>query len=351
MNELEYHLQRRDAEYRERIDALARAAASNAADAKDLGFVPGFIELMQAAGLAKVQAIVADVHANGYAIVPDLLSPAQVVRVRDALAPIFAECGRMFDATGPKFMQTIHMQNVLAKTRAADEVATSPLLRAAVAGVLSQDFILNAGVVAMAPDPGCEPQGLHQDDGFYRLIPRPHMPLVLTVAVALDDFCRANGGTQLVPGSQLWTAERKPTDAEAIHAEMPAGAMLLWDGALFHGGGGNTTDTTRRTLTLNYTRGWLRTQFNQYLSIPRATVLALPAELQTDLGYHRSMTGLGSCETEDPLKYLGKLMGAGGDGAQTEIGLESRIPAQAGGALTANRATSSPSAATKRTTA
>lgn len=329
MNELEYHLQARDAEYRERIAALERAAASNPADHKDLGFVPGFIELVQAAGLAKVKAIAADVHANGYAIVADLLSAEQVVRLRDGLAPIFAECARMYAATGSEGTQTIHMQNVLTKSRAADEVATSPLLRAVVAGVLSQDFVLNAGVVAMAPDPGCSPQQLHQDDGFYRLLPRPHMPLVLTVAVALDDFHRANGATQIVPGSQLWTAERKPSDADVIHAEMPAGAMLLWDGALFHGGGGNATATTRRTLTLNYTRGWLRTQFNQYLSIPRETVLRLPTELQTDLGYHRSMTGLGSCEGEDPLKYLGKLLAAGGDGAQNEIGLESRIRAQA----------------------
>ena len=329
MNELDHHLRIRDAEYRERIAALGRAAAADPDDAKDLGFVPGFIELVQAAGVAKVKAIAADVHANGYAIVPDLLNAAEVVRVRGALAPLFAECARMYEATGPAATQTIHMQNVLTKSRAADEVATAPLLRAVVAAVLSQDFILNAGVVAMAPDPGCAPQQLHQDDGFFRLLPRPHMPLVLTVAVALDDFHRANGATQIVPGSQLWSAERKPAGAEVVYAEMPAGAMLVWDGGLFHGGGGNATAGTRRTVTLNYTRGWLRTQFNQYLSIPRHTVLELPAELQTDLGYHRSMTGLGSCEGEDPLKYLAKLLDAGGDGAQTEIGLESRFRAQA----------------------
>ena len=329
MNELDYLPQTRGAEYRERISALERAADADPADAKDLGFVPGFIELVQAASVAKVKAIADDVHANGYAIVPDLLTAAQVVGVRDALAPIFAECARMYEATGPVGKQTIHMQNVLAKSRAADEVATAPLLRAVVAAVLSQDFILNAGVVAMAPDPGCDRQQLHQDDGFFRLVRRPHMPLVLTIAVALDDFHHANGATQIVPGSQLWPAERKPTEQDVVYAEMPAGAMLVWDGGLFHGGGGNTTAETRRTLTLNYTRGWLRTQFNQYLSIPRETVLELPTELQTDLGYHRSMTGLGSCEGEDPLKYLGKLVEAGGDGAQTEIGLESRIRAQA----------------------
>lgn len=329
MNELEYLLQNRDAEYHERISALRRAADADPADAKDLGFAPGFIELVQTAGVARVKAIAADVHSNGYAIVPNLLTATQVVRVRDALAPVFAECARMYEATGPVGKQTIHMQNVLAKCRAADEVAIAPLLRAVVAAVLSQDFILNAGVVAMAPDPGCEPQQLHQDDGFFRLLPRPHVPLVLTIAVALDDFHRANGATQIVPGSQLWSAGRKPTDEEVVYAEMPAGAMLVWDGGVFHGGGGNATAGTRRTLTLNYTRGWLRTQFNHYLSMPRHTVLELPTALQTDLGYHRSMTGLGSCEGEDPLKYLGKLLEAGGDGAQTEIGLESRIRAQA----------------------
>ena len=288
MTELEYRRAARDAEYRERVAALEQAAAADPADRKELGFVPGFIELVKAAGLPKLKGIAAEIHSNGYAIVPDVLSATQVARVRDALAPMFAECARMYEAAGPEFTQTRHMQNVLTKSRGADEVATSALVRGAVAAVLGQDFILNAGVVAMAPDPGCTPQGLHRDDGFYRALPRPHMPLVLTVAVALDEFQRANGGTQLVPRSQLWSAERKPAEADVIHAEMPAGAMLLWDGALFHGGGGNATASPRRTVTLNYTRGWLRTQFNQYLSVPRETVLSLPKELHADLGYHSS---------------------------------------------------------------
>ena len=94
----------------------------------------------------------------------------------------------------------------------------------------------------------------------------------------------------------------------------------------FHGGGGNSTrDQTRRTLTLNYTRGWLRTQFNQYLSIPRDVVLAMTAELQSDLGYHRSALGLGGCDTQDPLKYLNSMQGAGGDGAQPQLGRERNL--------------------------
>jgi ectoine hydroxylase-related dioxygenase (phytanoyl-CoA dioxygenase family) len=149
------------------------------------------------------------------------------------------------------------------------------------------------------------------------------MPLVLTVAVALDDFTADNGGTQIIPGSSSWPEERRPEQNEIILCEMPAGSMLLWDGATYHGGGGNRTqDQTRRTLTLNYARGWLRTQFNQYLSVPRERVLCMPDELQADLGYHRSALGLGGCDTQDPLKYLERLTEAGGDGAQNTLGRE-----------------------------
>jgi ectoine hydroxylase-related dioxygenase (phytanoyl-CoA dioxygenase family) len=221
--------------------------------------------------------------------------------------------------------QCFHIHNVLAKTRAVDEVAVHPLLRAIVGGVLGQDFILHAGAVVMAPDPGCSPQGLHRDDASYALLPRPRMPLVLTAAIALDDFTRANGGTHLVPGSCWWPAERRPTSAEVIQCEMPAGAMLVWDGAIFHAGGGNVTqDRSRRTLTFNYTRGWLRTQFNQYLSMPRDLVLSLPPDLQKDLGYQPSARGLGECDSADPLDYLRRLMELGGDGAQAALGPESR---------------------------
>ncbi|MDA1076796.1 MAG: phytanoyl-CoA dioxygenase family protein, partial [Proteobacteria bacterium] len=155
------------------------------------------------------------------------------------------------------------------------------------------------------------------------LFSRPHMPLIITAAIALDDFSEVNGATHLIPGSQLWPADRMPEQAEVIRAEMTAGSMLVWDGAIYHGGGANQTpDQTRRTLTFNYTRGWLRTQFNQYLSVPRERVLNMPAELQADLGYHRSALGLGGCDMQDPLAYLQQLMEAGGDGFQRLLGRE-----------------------------
>ena len=339
-------------EYKARLAALANAAAGEVPAGQNLQswVAAGLVDLMQRVDLQQVSAAVAAVQESGYVIVPGVLDDATVERVRDGMEPLFAGCRRMFEQADPASsnrstkdrstrhrssgaklsswsgQRTNHVQNVLAKTEAADEVACNPLLRAIIAGVLGGDFILNAGVVAMSPDPGCVPQGLHRDDGFFTLLPRPHMPLVVTAAIALDDFTRENGGTQIVPGSSCWEPAREAEPHEVIHCEMTRGSMLLWDGAVLHGGGGNSTSgQSRRTVTLNYTRGWLRTQFNQYLSVPRARVLAMPATLQADLGYHHSASGLGGCDTQDPLKYLARLDKAGGDGSQRELGRELKL--------------------------
>ena len=322
--EIRWRLSERAAELEARLQDLQ--AATSATEPKG-PVETGFFELMQSVDVARIKSYVREVQDNGYVIVADVLAPAVVRRVREGLAPMFAGTGRLYQrhSSSAANKQTIHVQNVLAKTDVVDEVGTNAVLRAAVAGVLGRDFILNAGAVAMSPDPGCDPQGLHRDDGFFALFPRPHLPLVVTAAIALDDFSAENGGTQVVPGSNTWPADRQPEAGEIKLCEMPAGSMLLWDGALLHGGGGNrTADQSRRTITFNYTRGWLRTQFNQYLSVPRERVLKMPAALQTDLGYHHSALGLGGCDTQDPLRYLQRLDTAGGDGQQHLLGRESR---------------------------
>ncbi|MDP6377846.1 MAG: phytanoyl-CoA dioxygenase family protein [Pseudomonadales bacterium] len=324
----DFRLSERELEYRQRKMELQLAASGIApvgldANAPSHG-ADAFVASLSGVEVDRVAEMVATVHEHGYAVA-DLLDHHQVAELREAMAPFFASSQRMFGSADPVLghNQTIHVHNLLGKTDATDAITAAPMLRAIVAGILGHDFIFNAGAVAMAPDPGCSPQGLHRDDGYFAVLPRPRPPLVVTVAIALDDFTRDNGGTRLVPGSCRWPAERQPQPEEIEYGELPAGSMLIWDGATYHGGGGNrTTDRTRRTLTLNYTRGWLRTQFNQYLCVPRERVLAMPAELQADLGYHRSALGLGGCDLEDPLRYLQRLQSDGGDGAQDRLGRE-----------------------------
>ena len=110
----------------------------------------------------------------------------------------------------------------------------------------------------------------------------------------------------VVPGSHKWN---KPVEqnAEVVYAEMPAGSVLVWDGALWHAGGGNTTrDQRRRSINLNYNLSWLRQQENQYLGIPRDVLLSLSERLQRLLGYNYS-SYCGGVDYQDSLEYLKKL--------------------------------------------
>jgi ectoine hydroxylase-related dioxygenase (phytanoyl-CoA dioxygenase family) len=305
------HCRDREDEFAARLAFLHKAAAAAEGDA-------AYRHL-----LAHVEQVALQVHRHGFAVMPGLFDAAAIARLRDGLAPLLATSQARFDAQAADAPRpAFHVHNALAKTRAADEAALQPALRAVIGGILGFDYLFHAGAIVTAHSPGCCDQPLHRDDASFYALPRPRMPLVLTAAIALDDFIAANGATRVAPDSCWWERARQPLPSDLVQVEMPAGSVLLWDGAIFHGGGANRSPQARRTLLLNYTRGWLRTQYNQFLSVPRETVLALPAELQKDLGYARSLRALGECDGQEPLAYL-RAIQRGGDGVQPCLGPES----------------------------
>ena len=232
-----------------------------------------------------VDSVVSDVREHGYAIVEAFLAPDRLEQVRQDMEPIFRRTGSR-DTQGKgrhSGIQTVHVHNLFAKTRAVDAVAIDPMLLAIIEGVLGEQFQMSVAT-AMCPDPGVDPQHLHQDDGHYPL-PRPHLPLIANTLIALDDFTTDNGATMVVPGSHKST-EAVDRDAAVAYVEMPAGSLLVFDGALWHAGGGNKTpDQRRRSINFNFNLSWLRQQENQYVGIPRDVWLALPERLQRLLGF------------------------------------------------------------------
>jgi hypothetical protein len=309
------HCRDRADEFGARLAFLQKALACSSTNS---GVDEAYCQLLE-----QVVDVVTQVHEQGYAVIPKLLDSQYLERLRHGLEPLLTVSAAQFErlvSTGPQ--AAFHVHNVLAKTRAVDEVALHPMVRAVGGGILGFDFIFHAGAIVTAHSSGCQEQPLHRDDASFYALPRPRMPLVITMAIALDDFTCANGATRVAPGSCWWERERRPAESEIISIEMPEGSVLVWDGAIFHGGGANITpDRPRRTLFLNYTRGWLRTQFNQFLALPRNVVLSLPAELQKDLGYTRSLRALGECDGHEPLMYLQSIQRRG-DGAQPYLGPE-----------------------------
>ena len=254
---------------------------------------------------SNIERCVENVHDKGFVILPDFLGVERLEQMRVGLEPIFALTGnRIVDGTkrGWPGTQTVHIPNLYAKTRAIDEVSIDPVLLSIVEGVLGKSFQMSVAV-AMCPGPGCDRQGLHQDDSHYP-IPRPHPPLVANTLIALDDFTVENGATMLVPSSHKWERSLNP-DEPTIQVEMKAGSLLVWDGALWHAGGANkTSNEIRRSVNLNFNVSWLRQQENLYLGVPRSVISAMPDLLQRLLGYNRVNHLCGGVDYQDPLSYF-----------------------------------------------
>lgn len=168
--------------------------------------------------------------------------------------------------------------------------------------------------------PGAEEQILHRDELVWSDVPRPAPELQIASVIAFVDFTRDNGATRVVPGSHRWPSrdlppieqfvQPAPTEDQIAYAEMSAGSAVIYTGGTIHGGGANTTDVARRGAHLSYCLGWLRTEENNYLSVPPAVAAGLPRQAQEVLGYavHDSIPRgggyLGMVRMQDPVELL-----------------------------------------------
>lgn len=237
---------------------------------------------------------------DGYAVVPDFLDELTVNRLCRRLAPVFAAIGSR--QTKEHGQQTIHTHNLLAKTRAVDEILVDDRLLALIEAILGRDFQLS-GVAAMRPAPGDRRQHMHQDDGHYP-IPRPHPPFIVNTLIALDPFTAENGATEVVPGSHL-RVDRVDPETPTATVEMPAGGLLLWEGALWHRGGGNSTaNEYRRSINLNFNLAWLKQRENQFIGVPWEVVVEMPKKLQELIGYKLTNFGLGTVDYKNPIETV-----------------------------------------------
>ena len=140
--------------------------------------------------------------------------------------------------------------------------------------------------------PGQKAQAIHRDRWAWGTH-LAHVEPQLNTIWAVTDFTAENGATQLVPGSLDWPDNRVTEPHEIVPAVMRRGAVLVYTGGVFHGGGENRSSMDRIGLNLTYTLGWLRQEENQYLSCPPAIARSLDPALQAVLGYAMGSYALG----------------------------------------------------------
>jgi len=239
---------------------------------------------------------------DGYTVLERAIEPELVDELSDVLSRLERELGAVPAMNGFEGHRTVRIYNLLAHHRVFERVPVHAALLPIVEGVIGEGCLISS-LSSIAIDPGEVAQPIHADD---QLIPldKPHRPIICNSMWALTDFSEANGATRLVPRSHLRENPEFGGQYDTIAAEMPRGSLLVWDGALWHGGGANRTDTRRTGIAMNYCAGFIRQQENQQLGIPRELAARFEPKLQELCGYGVYRGLIGHIDKQSPQQLL-----------------------------------------------
>jgi ectoine hydroxylase-related dioxygenase (phytanoyl-CoA dioxygenase family) len=246
-------------------------------------------------------AAAARLTADGYVILESLLDPAELAALVAALAP--HERDRPPGRNDFEGRRTTRVYSLAAKGEAFLRLAEHPAIVALLDRLLLPGWLLST-LQSIRLHPGETRQAWHADDSFYP-IPRPRARLALSLIWAIEDFTEENGATELIPGSHLWGAEH-PDDRprDVVRAVMPAGSVVIFDGALWHRGGENRSSGTRLAISPQYCQPWLRPQESQLLVMPPERAAACTPRVKAMLGYSIHPPFIGQVDGMNPIRLV-----------------------------------------------
>jgi phytanoyl-CoA dioxygenase PhyH len=237
---------------------------------------------------------------DGFAVVPDVLSAAEVAQVRSRLVEVAdAERSAGIDhdprwEDGPNNQRVFGLLN---KGQEFVDLAAHPVAMALMRHLLDPSFLLSS-LTANITGPDGHPMYLHYDQDYVPL-PWPAFPLVANIIWMLDDFTEDNGATRFIRGSHLedhtgWSEDvMNSRQHETVSVGGPAGSLVCLDGRVLHQTGANTTaDERRHGVIAYYCQPWIRQQENSALSILPEVWPTLPRRVRELVGL-RMYHGLG----------------------------------------------------------
>jgi hypothetical protein len=251
--------------------------------------------------LPPLDAELAALDRDGFVILERVLAEQEIQAILAALAPF--EASRPMGRNDFEGERTQRVYSLAGKGEAFLRLAEHPRVVRILAARLLPGFLLS-NLQSIRLHPGETPQGFHTDDAFYP-IPRPRDLLALSTIWAIEDFTEENGATELVPGSHRWGMEHPDDRAHDVRkALMPAGSVVIFDAALWHRGGANTSSTTRLAVSPQYCQPWLRPQESQLLIVPPEKARACSPAMRSMLGYSIHPPFIGQVDGMHPLRLV-----------------------------------------------
>jgi ectoine hydroxylase-related dioxygenase (phytanoyl-CoA dioxygenase family) len=242
---------------------------------------------------------------DGAVVIDDVDRDGVLDRVRDEMQPYIDVTVTGQDGFAGR--RTRRTGGLIARSPASHELIQHPLVLATVAKVLGHSLTHHLHLTQVIDiGPGEPAQAVHRDQWAFDFFPFPKgYDVQCNTIWAMTDFTDANGATRVVPGSHLLEDKLQFGLDDTVPAEMSKGSVLVYNGAVYHGGGPNRSDAHRLGLNITYAVGWLRQEENQYLTVPREQARELPDDLLRLMGYARGAYALGYVDDlRDPLAAL-----------------------------------------------
>jgi ectoine hydroxylase-related dioxygenase (phytanoyl-CoA dioxygenase family) len=235
-------------------------------------------------------------HDDGFALIPNVLSPDEIQAVRDAI-------DRLEPMGFDKLGVTDHFKCVFNREKVfLDLIDREPVIDLAEATMGDQCHII--GETAWRSHPGHNGWSPHTDRTFVEIPEedlisgRVKLPIYLCTAhYYLDDLTLDLAPTWVIPGSHksgralAWGRDGDPEwhgkKLEPVLCK--AGDVLFFRSEVWHTGSKNTSDQTRYLLQVHYSHRFICQQFSPFLSFqfaPHILNIATPRQRRL-LGEHR----------------------------------------------------------------
>ncbi len=257
---------------------------------------------------ADVARHAARIRDDGFTVIENAAEPALVRGLIAAVERIEHEHDLKAAKTSFEGFKTLRVNNLLAYDEIFWQVPLHDNVLPVVERVLDKECLLSS-FCSLVLGPGQEAQPIHEDTQLIPL-PRPHIPITVNAIWALTDFTAENGATRIIPGSHK--RDHSPEYGKAYDAEiatMSSGSVMLFDSALWHGAGANSSNARRFAFSCAYCWGWMRQQENLQLGIPREIAQRFPRRLQELCGYSVYKGQFGHIDNHDPIELLGRERG------------------------------------------
>ena len=189
----------------------------------------------------------------GYLMVEQAIAPEQVALLRSALDEVFARLQSEFVhqllEQDERFAFLIDHQPILGRIRA-----------------LLGNCIQLHSATARVTRPGQPDQDWHRDGPWpmdFQGTPYGSLPGQINCAYFLDNLTPENGPNLVLPGSHrvpFRPPQGRPTFPDEKQVFAKAGDVVIFDGWLFHRGGANNSQASRRGCFMCYQNAWMKSR-------------------------------------------------------------------------------------------